>query len=77
MNYKQYWFGGVLETYADLQIAFPDTPTIDYISDATIGLKYLLTQQIYLSFKYDINETVSSALNTQNINYNLGLGVNF
>jgi len=77
INYKQYWFDGVLETYADLQIAFPDTPTIDYISDVTIGLKYLLTQHIYLSFKYDINETVSSALNTQNINYNLGLGVNF
>lgn len=77
INYKQYWFDGVLETYADLQIAFPDTPTIDYISDVTIGLKYLLTQQIYLSFKYDINETVSSALHTQNINYNLGLGVNF
>ncbi|AAN53200.2 DUF481 domain-containing protein [Shewanella oneidensis MR-1] len=77
INYKQYWFDGVLETYADLQIAFPDTPTIDYISDVTLGLKYLLTQQIYLSFKYDISETMSSVRHTQNTTYNLGLGVNF
>ncbi|MFB2658363.1 DUF481 domain-containing protein [Shewanella xiamenensis] len=77
LNYKQYWFDGVLETYADLQIAFPDTPTIDYISDATLGLKYLLTQQIYLSFKYDINQTKSAAQHSRDISYNLGLGVNF
>ncbi|MCT8863990.1 DUF481 domain-containing protein [Shewanella xiamenensis] len=77
LNYKQYWFDGVLETYADLQIAFPDTPTIDYISDSTFGLKYLLTQQIYLSFKYDINETKTSIRHVRDVSYNLGLGVNF
>ncbi|GIU33589.1 DUF481 domain-containing protein [Shewanella hafniensis] len=77
INYKQYWFDGVLETYADLQIAFPDTPTIDYISDSTIGLKYLLTQEIYLSFKYDINETQTPWHTTRDIKYNLGLGINF
>lgn len=77
INYKQYWFDGVLETYADLQIAFPDIPTIEYISDSTFGLKYLLTQQIYLSFKYDINETKSTVQHSRDISYTLGLGVNF
>ncbi|MFG0456779.1 DUF481 domain-containing protein [Shewanella mangrovisoli] len=77
INYKQYWFDGVLETYADLQIAFPDIPTIEYISDSTFGLKYLLTQQIYLSFKYDINETKSAVQHSRDISYSLGLGVNF
>ncbi|WP_250885689.1 DUF481 domain-containing protein [Shewanella jiangmenensis] len=77
LNYKQYWFDGVLETFADYQVAFIDVPTIDYLSDATFGLKYLLTQHIYLSFKYDINESKSSVSHNRDISYGLGLGVNF
>lgn len=77
LNYKQYWFGGILESYADLQIAFPDMPTIDYISNSTVGLKYLLTQRIYLSFKYDFNDTQTVIGNTRDTSYTLGLGVNF
>lgn len=77
LNYKQYWFGGNLETYADLQIAFPDIPTVDYISNSTLGLKYLLTEYLYLSFKYDFNETESANGNTKDNSYTLGLGVNF
>lgn len=77
LNYKQYWFDGILESYADLQIAFPDIPAIDYISNSTVGLKYLLTQRIYLSFKYDFNDTQTVIGNTRDTSYTLGLGVNF
>lgn len=77
LNYKQYWFDGILESYADLQIAFPDIPAIDYISNSTLGLKYLLTQRIYLSFKYDFNDTKTVIGNTRDTSYTLGLGVNF
>lgn len=77
LNYKQYWFDGILESYADLQIAFPDMPAIDYISNSTVGLKYLLTQRIYLSFKYDFNDTKTVEGNTRDSSYTLGLGVSF
>ncbi|WP_300476282.1 DUF481 domain-containing protein [Shewanella sp.] len=77
LNYKQYWFDGILESYADLQIAFPDIPAINYISNSTVGLKYLLTQRIYLSFKYDFNDTQTVIGNTRDTSYTLGLGVNF
>ncbi|MGL6123606.1 MAG: DUF481 domain-containing protein [Shewanella sp.] len=77
LNYKQYWFGGNLETYADLQIAFPNIPTVEYISNSTLGLKYLLTEQMYVSFKYDINDTKSEKDIKKDTSYTLGLGVNF
>lgn len=77
LNYKQYWFNGTLEAYADFQIAFPDIPSIDYISDSTIALKYLLTRQIYLSLKYDINETKSVVQHDKDISYTFALGINF
>lgn len=77
LNYKQYWFDGNLETYADLQIAFPDIPTVEYITNSTIGLKYLLTERIYVSFKYDLNDTKSEKDNKKDTSYTLGLGVNF
>ncbi|MGL5392759.1 MAG: DUF481 domain-containing protein, partial [Shewanella sp.] len=77
INYKQYWLGGELETYADLQMAFPEIPSIDYIANSTLGLKYLLTQRIYLSLKYDLNETKTDVSNIKDSNYTLGLGMNF
>ncbi|MGL4901103.1 MAG: DUF481 domain-containing protein [Shewanella sp.] len=77
LNYKQYWLGGELETYADLQMAFPEIPSIDYIANSTLGLRYLLTQRVYLTLKYDLNETKTDITNIKDSNYTLGLGMNF
>jgi len=77
LNYNQHWFDGKLETYSDLQIAYPNISGIDYIENTTIGLRYLLTQHVYLSLKYDLNETKISTATLKDSSYTLGAGVKF
>jgi len=77
IDYKQLWFNEKLETYADFQIMYPNWSAIDYISNSTIGLRYLLTHRIFMSAKYDLNETKTILSNDKEHSYTIGAGVNF
>jgi hypothetical protein len=77
VDFKKYWFDEKLETFADLQVAFPDFAGLDRLTDINIGLRYLLTKRIYLSLKYDLNETRSALGSSKETSTILGAGVNF
>jgi hypothetical protein len=76
-DYKQYWLESKLETFSDVQIAFPDLIGVDRITNGNLGLRYLLTQRVYLSAKYEFDETTSSFGSTREESYTLGAGINF
>jgi len=77
VNFQKLWFDEKLETFADLQIAFPDLKGLDRLTDFNIGLRYLLTKRVYLSLKYDLNESRSTLGSSKEAGTILGVGVNF
>ena len=77
VDFKKFWFDEKLETFADLQVAFPDFKGLDRLTDLNIGLRYLLTKRVYLSLKYDLNESRSALGSSKETGTILGAGVNF
>jgi hypothetical protein len=77
VDYKQFWFNEKLETYADFHVMYPNWNKIDYISNSTIGLRYLLTHRVFVSAKYDFNETKTILGTDNDHSYTIGAGVNF
>ena len=77
LDYKQMWLGGKVETFSDAQVAFPDLQGLDRITNINVGLRYLLTQRIHLSLKYEFDETKSLLGSDQETSTILGAGVNF
>ncbi|HOY22200.1 MAG TPA: DUF481 domain-containing protein [Cellvibrio sp.] len=77
IDYKQLWLDGKVETFSDMQIAFPDLEGLDSITNINLGLRYLLTQRVYLSLKYEFNETKSLLGSDRETSTILGAGVNF
>jgi hypothetical protein len=77
LDFRHYWLDSKLETYASLNMALPDWFLIESIASYEAGLRYRLTRHLYLSFKYDLNETRYSVGTIENSNYILGAGINF
>lgn len=77
LDYMQFWFNDKLETFADAQLIYPDIDSVEPILDMDIGLRYLLTSKIFLTFRYDYNETQSTQEKVIDSGYTLGAGVNF
>lgn len=77
LDYMQFWFNDKLETFADAQLIYPDIDSVEPILDMDIGLRYLLTSKIFLTFRYDYNETQSTEEKVIDSGYTLGAGVNF
>lgn len=77
LDYMQFWFNDKLETFADAQWIYPDIDSVDPIFDMDIGLRYLLTSRIFLTLRYDYNETQSEQEKVVDSGYVLGGGVNF
>jgi len=77
LDYKQIWLGGKVETFSDAQIAFPDLQWIDRITNINVGLRYLLTERVHLSVKYEFDETKSIVGSYKETSTILGAGVNF
>lgn|GEM_PF-1089045 len=77
LDYKQMWLGGKVETFSDAQIAFPDLQGLDRITNINVGLRYLLTQRVHLSLKYEFDETKSLLGSDRETSTILGAGVNF
>lgn len=77
INYKHFWFDEKLETFSDLQIAYPDIELIDHISNSTLGARYRLTRHIHFSVKYDYNETQTTLGSNNDYSYTLGAGLSF
>jgi hypothetical protein len=77
LNYQYYWLDEKLVTHMDYQEAYPDWFGIDSLIITDLGLRYRLTQHIYLSTKYERNEMHFIEGDIENSNYILGAGVNF
>ena len=77
VDYKQVWLNGKVETFSDLQIAFPDLKGLDRITNINVGLRYLLTERIHLSVKYEFDETKSLLGAEKETSTIVGAGVNF
>lgn len=77
LDYMQFWFNDKLETFADAQLIYPDIGSVDPIFDMDIGLRYLLTSKIFLTLRYDYNETQTAQEKVIDSGYTLGAGVNF
>jgi len=77
IDYSQFWFNEKLEAYANFRILYPSWSAVDYISNSTIGLRYLLTRRIYVSAKYDIDETKTIVGPENDHSYTIGAGINF
>lgn len=77
INYKHFWFNEKLETFADLQIAYPNIDLIDHIANTSLGARYRLTRHIHFSLKYDYNETQTNLGSSNDSSYTLGAGLSF
>lgn len=77
LDYMQFWFNDKVETFADAQLIYPDVGSVDPILDMDIGLRYLLTSKIFITLRYDYNETQSQQEKVIDSGYTLGAGVNF
>lgn len=76
-DYLKFWFNDKLETFADAQLIYPYTDSVDPIVDMDLGLRYLLTSKIFVTLRYDYNETRSGHEKVIDSRYALGAGVNF
>lgn len=77
LDYTQFWFDKKLEAFADIQISHIYLSELDYIADASAGLRFYLPHHIHLSLKYDYNETKYSTGSIKDSSYVLGAGANF
>jgi hypothetical protein len=77
LDYQQFWFDGRLETYTDIEIAYPDISVIDYIANTSSGLRYHFQHNIHISLKYDFNESKLYKGKSRDSSYVLGAGVSF
>ncbi len=77
LDYEQYWFNEKLQTFSDIQIAYPTVDAIDYIANTSSGLRYYFEHNIHISFKYDYNETQFILGTVRDSSYILGAGANF
>jgi hypothetical protein len=77
LDYMQFWFNDKWETFADAQVVYPDIESVDPILDMDIGLRYLLTRKVFVTIRYDYNETQSKEEKVVDSGYVLGVGVNF
>lgn len=77
LDYMKFWFNDKLETFADVQMVFPDVEAVDPIIDLDVGLRILLTRKIFLSLRYDYNETTAAQERVVDSGYVVGAGINF
>ncbi|HSC68036.1 MAG TPA: DUF481 domain-containing protein [Cellvibrio sp.] len=77
LDYMKFWFHDKLETFADVQMVFPDVQAVDPIIDLDVGLRILLTRKIFLSLRYDYNETTTEQERVVDSGYVVGAGINF
>lgn len=77
IDYRQFLLSDRLESYMDYRITYPDWSGINYIVNATLGLRYSFTHYLYLSIKYDIHKTDYLLGMLQERETNLVLGLKF
>lgn len=77
LDYQQFWFDGRLETFTDIEVAYPNISVIDYIANTSSGLRYHFQHNIHVSLKYDFNESKLNNSKSRDSSYVLGAGVSF
>lgn len=76
-DYRWKLLAANLEAFSDGQIAIPDIEGVDYLGSGNLGLRYRLSEWLYVTTKFEFDSVQVNGERSRTQHYSVGLGASW